>query len=717
MEEIAADTIPRGVESDADSDSGSNSEAEMKEFNAEWEFVDAKAIFEKFITMEDVQTDVDVSAKGLDDAGRLSKSESWTHLELDSSAQPSVSIRDLFATNSNTASKWMNLLEEDKLLVNLKVEQNLPWEEIVQRLLTDFGKPYQILPLQERLSRLQETMRDWVKVDLERMKSAEGNPTQKKTDTTIERIKAWPTCAACWEAKVQCDNNRPNCDRCVTEGIKCGYTFLKPDGKYVQALYDYDAEDRYVLSFRKGDIIQVITELESGWWDGILHGARGWFPSNFFAVMEFPDNDEDPLERDVEGENDQEEQQSPSMIASPIASDFLRDFLDSGPLHQPEAPTDWIPRGDPIKRRHKCGICQQGFVRRADLARHHRQRHPTSRAVFTCGVPGCQNGGFSRRDMFMAHMRNKHPNLPTETESIDSSSRAVTPPSNLGSYPRSGSPSSQIDRGELSIMVTNLSPRIHESEFVYLFKAKFPSCKPTSILYDNRLGAESRGTAYVQFSNEQDHQRALVEMQGVYCGELPMKIFSLLPNDKSAGSDAPASSSEPTQKEHFLVKQNHSQHSPPRGVAKAVSPNQERRLPSLRHLSELAEIAINEQNESPSNVFSQGQSITISSTGQSPPGGTMQYSIPSPPRPPVCKNCATTTTPLWRSDESGSVLCNACGLFLNLHGRPRRIVKEEGAEEPLSKSGNDADGARQLTSANGPNHARTFLKEEDLPRS
>ncbi len=63
-----------------------------------------------------------------------------------------------------------------------------------------------------------------------------------------------------------------------------------PPLMYVRALYDYDADDRTSLSFHEGDIIQVITQLESGWWDGVINGVRGWFPSNYCAVISNPED-------------------------------------------------------------------------------------------------------------------------------------------------------------------------------------------------------------------------------------------------------------------------------------------------------------------------------------------------------------------------------------------------------------------------------------------
>lgn len=42
--------------------------------------------------------------------------------------------------------------------------------------------------------------------------------------------------------------------------------------------------------------------------------------------------------------------------------------------------------------------------------------------------------------------------------------------------------------------------------------------------------------------------------------------------------------------------------------------------------------------------------------------------------PLICANCKTTTTPLWRRDESGNTICNACGLYYKLHNQHRPVT-------------------------------------------
>ena len=52
----------------------------------------------------------------------------------------------------------------------------------------------------------------------------------------------------------------------------------------VKALYDYAGDKPGRLHFSAGDSVQVLHQQPSGWWDGIAHGKRGWFPSNYVTL-------------------------------------------------------------------------------------------------------------------------------------------------------------------------------------------------------------------------------------------------------------------------------------------------------------------------------------------------------------------------------------------------------------------------------------------------
>ncbi|KAJ2754093.1 cell division cycle- protein, partial [Coemansia pectinata] len=50
---------------------------------------------------------------------------------------------------------------------------------------------------------------------------------------------------------------------------------------FVRALYPFRSEEASGLTFDRGDIIEVLACLESGWWNGVCGTNRGWFPSNY----------------------------------------------------------------------------------------------------------------------------------------------------------------------------------------------------------------------------------------------------------------------------------------------------------------------------------------------------------------------------------------------------------------------------------------------------
>uniref|UniRef100_H2MGE4 SH3-domain kinase binding protein 1 n=1 Tax=Oryzias latipes TaxID=8090 RepID=H2MGE4_ORYLA len=48
-----------------------------------------------------------------------------------------------------------------------------------------------------------------------------------------------------------------------------------------KAAFSYAPQHEDELELRVGDVIEIITEVEEGWWEGVLNGKTGMFPSNF----------------------------------------------------------------------------------------------------------------------------------------------------------------------------------------------------------------------------------------------------------------------------------------------------------------------------------------------------------------------------------------------------------------------------------------------------
>lgn len=101
--------------------------------------------------------------------------------------------------------------------------------------------------------------------------------------------------------------------------------------------------------------------------------------------------------------------------------------------------------------------------------------------------------------------------------------------------------------------------------------------------------------------------------------------------------------------------------------------------------------------------------------------------------PTTCTNCFTQTTPLWRRNPEGHPLCNACGLFLKLHGvvRPLSlktdVIKKRnrggGGATPLpgpisrSKKAASRKNSVAQTPATTPTSGKNSLPESESPMS
>lgn len=68
----------------------------------------------------------------------------------------------------------------------------------------------------------------------------------------------------------------------------------------------------------------------------------------------------------------------------------------------------------------------------------------------------------------------------------------------------------------------------------------------------------------------------------------------------------------------------------------------------------------------------------------------------------ACQNCGTTITPLWRRDEDGRTICNACGLYHKLHGSHRPVqmkkaeIKRRKRVMPVGNQANDENNTETV---------------------
>lgn len=48
-------------------------------------------------------------------------------------------------------------------------------------------------------------------------------------------------------------------------------------------LFEYLVEKTGRLQLHAGSSVVILQMLDTGWWDGVSRGKRGWFPSNFVS--------------------------------------------------------------------------------------------------------------------------------------------------------------------------------------------------------------------------------------------------------------------------------------------------------------------------------------------------------------------------------------------------------------------------------------------------
>lgn len=142
--------------------------------------------------------------------------------------------------------------------------------------------------------------------------------------------------------------------------------------------------------------------------------------------------------------------------------------------------------------------------------------------------------------------------------------------------------------------------------------------------------------------------------------------------------------------------------------------------PGLANQANPFDMAMSNPNSPPADgPHASGLSSVAPSRPSSPPPGSKHGSTTNlqgtgnqgdSSAPTSCTNCATRTTPLWRRNPEGQPLCNACGLFLKLHGVTRPLSlktdvikkRNRGSGASIPASGTSTRSAKKNANINAP---------------
>ncbi|XP_062085032.1 polyadenylate-binding protein RBP47B' isoform X2 [Humulus lupulus] len=90
---------------------------------------------------------------------------------------------------------------------------------------------------------------------------------------------------------------------------------------------------------------------------------------------------------------------------------------------------------------------------------------------------------------------------------------------------------------EHSIFVGDLAPDVTDYLLQETFRSQYPSVRGAKVVTDPNTG-RSKGYGFVKFSDETERNRAMTEMNGVYCSTRPMRISAATPK-KTTGFQQP----------------------------------------------------------------------------------------------------------------------------------------------------------------------------------